>query len=171
MAKRYSRRLRESLVARMTGPGGISATQLAREVGICQQTLSRWREAADSVDPMANKKRRPQDWSLEEILATVLEASQLPEPELGAFLRHKGLHRSHLEDWRTRLAGALQAPRGEGKPSPEAKRVKALEKELGRKEKALAEAAALLVLQKKVRALWGEEDDGTPPKTGDGSSS
>ena len=39
------------------------------------------------------------------------------------------------------------------------KEVKQLEKELTRKEKALAEAAALLVLRKKMNAIWGTENE------------
>lgn len=45
--------------------------------------------------------------------------------------------------------------------SVESRRVRELERELRRKDKALAEAAALLVLQKKVQALWGDGDDDT----------
>jgi transposase len=41
----------------------------------------------------------------------------------------------------------------------QAREIRALRTELSRKEKALAEAAALLVLQKKVQALWGEDED------------
>jgi hypothetical protein len=37
--------------------------------------------------------------------------------------------------------------------------MKALERELRRKERALAEAAALLTLSKKARAIWGEDED------------
>ncbi|MES9906392.1 MAG: IS3 family transposase, partial [Sedimenticola sp.] len=37
----------------------------------------------------------------------------------------------------------------------EKKKTRQLEKELRRKEKALAEAAALLILEKKVQAIWG----------------
>ncbi len=40
-----------------------------------------------------------------------------------------------------------------------------LERQLRRKDKALAEAAALLVLQKKAQALWGDADDDTDPET------
>jgi transposase-like protein len=107
--------------------------------------------------------KRPQDWTAAEKLDAVLEASRLGEAELGEFLRTRGLHREHIEQWRSAAEGGLARP---GQVSPEARRVRELEKELRRKEKALAEAAALLVLKKKVEAIWGDEDDDTEPKSG-----
>ena len=53
-----------------------------------------------------------------------------------------------------------------GLPSKVLGRIKELERELRRKDKALAETAALLVLKKKVQAIWGDEDDDTEPKSG-----
>ena len=85
------------------------------------------------------------------------------EGELGEFLRREGLHRDHIEQWRKAAEGVLGRA---GQPSPEARQVRELEKELRRKEKALAEAGALLVLKKKVRAIWGDEDDDMEPRSG-----
>jgi len=151
----------------MSGPDAVSASALARETGITQQTLSRWLRAAGSVDPMSDSgARRPQDWTAEEILAAVTEAASLSDEELGAFLRRKGLCATHLEQWRARILSGLDAPTRSSGRTPEARRVKELERELRRKEKALAEAAALLVLQKKVRAIWGDGDGGTKPGSG-----
>jgi hypothetical protein len=103
----------------------------------------------------------------------VLEAKRLSGSELGEFLRRRGLHEEQLRQWQeTADAAALESLRGRkatGK-SAEAKRVKELERELRRKEKALAEAAALLVLRKKAEALWGDEDASTESKTDDESS-
>ena len=110
--------------------------------------------------------RRPQDWSAEEILDTVLEAARVPDEELGAFLRRKGIHEAHLQEWRERLLAGLEGPARRSRRSPEARRIKELEKELYRKDRALAEAAALLVLQKKVRELLGGGDDDTPSRSG-----
>jgi transposase-like protein len=93
-----------------------------------------------------------------------MEASRLRDAELGEFLRRKGLHEAQLTQWRQSALEAL----GGGKParpSSESRRVRELEKEVLRKDKALAEAAALLVLQKKIRSLWGDADDDTEPES------
>jgi transposase len=172
------------MVQRMTGADPVTAGALSEELGVAQSTLSRWlREASFSLrsdqDPAmeffteVNKAqmtpKRPKDWSPEEKLQAVLEASGLPEDELGAFLRRKGIHDIHLQQWRQEMLNGLQnaspVKKAKGK-SPEAKRLRELEKELNRKEKALAEAAALLVLKKKAQAIWGDEDDDTTKRNG-----
>lgn len=92
----------------------------------------------------------------------VLDASQVRDTELGAFLRERGLHEETLKDWR---AAALEALGPQKKVAAESRRVRELEKQLRRKDRALAETAALLVLQKKARAIWGDGDDDTEPKS------
>ena len=91
----------------------------------------------------------------------MLEASALPETQLGEFMRRQGLHEADLAAWREMALGALGAAPMSQSRSGDARRVRELEKELRRKDKALAETAALLVLQKKVRAIWGDGDDDT----------
>ncbi len=166
----YPTSFRSRMVRRMTGPDALSATALARETGIAQPTLSRWLRTAGTVAPMSDSPdrapRRPQDWSADEILAAITEAAALSDEDLGAFLRRKGLHEAHLETWRARMMAGLETPVQRSGRSPEAKRIKELERELRRKEKALAELAALLVLQKKLREIWGDEEGGTTPRSG-----
>lgn len=176
----YSTGLKSNMVRKMAGPEGVSATSLAREVGIPQSTLSRWLRAAGtvaglSIAPPAQGRektmapRRPRDWSPEEKLNAVFEAQALSEDELGTFLRRTGLHEAQLQEWRTLILAGLQGhPQRTGaKPSTgEARRIRELEKELDRKDKALAETAALLVLQKKVQALWGDADAPMGKKSG-----
>ena len=168
----YSQAFRERMVRRLLGPPAISARALSQEVGVSQQTLSRWLRDASTVGPMAKRKskngakRRPQDWPAEEKMAAVLEAGELEEEALGRFLRERGLHRATLERWREQMLQGLAPGSGRRKKSPEARRVRELERELRHKEKALAEASALLVLKKKAAAIWGDEDDDTPPRSG-----
>ena len=175
-AMQYGVGLKARMVRRMAGPQAMSATALAREAGIPQPTLSKWLREAGTVRPVKRressqaaaapgsvKAKRPQDWTAAEKLEAVVEASRLGEAELGEFLRARGLHREQLEQWRRAAEGGLGRP---GQAGPEARRVRELEKELRRKDKALAEAAALLVLKKKVREIWGDEDDDTEPRSG-----
>jgi len=168
----YSEAFKAKMVQKMSAPGGPSANALAREVGVDQSTLSRWQRRAAKVDGMDKKRdkpsRRPQDWAAADKLEAVLKAAELPEQELGSFLRREGLHRAHLDQWRQQMLRGLDEtpPRRRSAQSAEGRRVRELEKELRRKDSALAETAALLVLKKKAQAIWGGEDDDTPPKSG-----
>lgn len=165
----------------------MSATALSAEVGVSQATLSRWLRGAARVGqampgprdkqnrPSASTSpspstKRPQDWTAEEKVALVLEAAAVPADELGAFLRRNGLYEAQLAEWRTQVTqgavAALQRPsrRDRKAANREARRIRELERELARKDKALAEAAALLVLKKKAQEIWGDEDDDMDPE-------
>lgn len=160
----YSEEFKRSMVAKMTVPGGRSATSLSQETGISQSTLSRWVREHVTVgqNGEAMGHRRPEDWSAEEKLEALLSYTKLSEEEKGTFLREKGVHEAHIERWKAEILEGLKLkPFGGGKKDPQQKRIAALEKELRRKEAALAEAAALLVLKKKADAIWGEARDET----------
>lgn len=162
------------MVRKVADPKGASTTSIAQEAGVSRSTLYRWMSETDTVDvadqpdPPAFSKsirristmKRPQDWSPEEKLATVLEAASLTEEDLGPFLRSRGLHEAHLQQWHDQMLIGLEPMAGKRN---ERKRIQELEKEVHRKDKALAEAAALLVLKKKARDLWVDEDDDTTP--------
>jgi len=166
----YSEAFKSKMVQRMVGPAAISANRLAQEIGIGQPTLSKWlRDAGGRMrgvkfdsPPPSSASRRPEDWSPEERLRAVLEASRLSQEELGAFLRREGISEAVLAEWKATMLEALSSQR---KATGDARKVRELEKQLRRKDKALAEAAALLVLQKKVQTIWGDEDDDTKPKS------
>ena len=163
----YTQGFRARMVQRLSGPNRITASALSAEVGVPQPTLSRWTREALMVSKMSksnNEKsvsKSPRQWTAREKLEAVLEASRLTDEELGKFLREKGLHSAQLEEWRLAAEVALDSPKKSGRRrvSPEKKVIKGLEKDLRRMEKALAEAAALLVLQKKAQAIWGDGDD------------
>lgn len=108
-------------------------------------------------------RRRPEDLSFEEKVRIVADAQNLSDAELGAFLRKEGLHEADLQRWKEAMRDGLANATGRGKSrrSKEAKRFKKLERELNRKDKALAETAALLVLKKKALEIWGDEGDDT----------
>lgn len=186
MSEPYPREFRETLVRRLTEPNPESTMAISQETGVHQTTLSRWvREAGGgrSLKTMAKHKtsnrtntrtstrstgasspaaRRAKDWSLQEKLRVLMDTASLSDEELGAYLRLKGLHEAQLVQWRLAVEEALQRSVPKPKVSPEQKAQKRhihqLERELNRKDKALAEAAALLVLKKKVQAIWGDED-------------
>jgi transposase len=172
--KEYSEAFKSKLVQRMLMPGGPSANALSREVGINQPTLSRWLRDATTLDAVTKRRKRPalpaprttehlrpEDRNASQKLQLVLEASALSEVQLGEFLRRNGLHEADLAAWREAALSALGAPQTAQSRPGEGRRVRELEKELRRKDRALAETAALLVLQKKVRAIGGDGDDDT----------
>ena len=157
----------------MLGTEGISAGALHHEIGIAQSTLSRWAREARKLSGMYNKNKpndpkSPRQWTAEEKLNVVLEAASISDEELGAFLRSKGLHEAQLKEWLALAKEALAAPKKKSgrKASSEGKKIKQLERELRRKEKALAEMAALITLQKKMKEIWGDGDDDTPTRSG-----
>ena len=168
----YSKAFRALMIQKMTDPEGPSPVSLAEDIGVSRSSLYRWVSEADTLDMSVNAEpptftesmqrltnmKRPQDWSAEEKLAAVLEAASLSEEDLGAFLRSRGLHDAQLQQWRDQMLVGL-----EPKPAKrvETKRIQELEKELRRKDKALAETAALLVLKKKAQEIWGDEGDDT----------
>jgi len=175
----YSEMFKRKMIQKLTGPGALSASALARQEEPSQVTLSKWLREAGVESPYiySNKAQEdtalpksPKKWSAEEKFKIVLEAASIPEDQLGAFLRSKGLHETHLQQWRLLMLDGLQNSSSPEKKTKtklgDNKKIKELEKELNRKDKALAETAALLVLKKKVQAIWGDEDDDTPKKNG-----
>lgn len=106
---------------------------------------------------MGSKPTKPQSWSREHRLEALLETHSLSEEELGKWCRERGLHTHHLKQWRQDLASESSPSDAEAKALRQENRE--LKKDLRRKEKALAETSALLVLKKKAAAIWGENED------------
>jgi transposase len=179
----YTDMFKNAMIQKMTGPEAISASALSKRVDVPQPTLSKWlrmaavgssyvfANTAHEYTKMTkvNGPKRPNDWSAEEKLHVVMEAASLDDEQLGEFLRKKGLHLTHLEQWRLQMLDGLQngfSKKNDRKNKADAKRIRALEKEINRKDKALAETAALLVLKKKVQEIWGDEDEPTAGSNG-----
>ncbi len=171
----YSKAYRAMVIQKATGPNALSLEELAEEFDASRASIYRWlkdsatvkSEPAEPDDephclPKPSKMKRPQDWNPEEKLAAVLEAASLSDAELGAFLRNKGLHETHLQQWREQMLDGLKPVPVQNKNiASESERIRKLQKDLRLKEKALAETAALLVLKKKAQEIWGDEDDDT----------
>jgi transposase len=154
------------MVERMLGPRRLSANALSKEVGVGQPILSQWLRQAGNNALVSKHEigkrslKRPEDWTPAEKFEAVMEAAAVAEEDLGVWLRKKGVTEEHLRQWRE-LALSGIAIRPKRASSEERQKIETLEKELRRKDKALAETAALLVLQGKMQALWAEEDDAT----------
>jgi len=163
--RQYSEEFREQSVREMMPPNAMSVAQVSRETGVSEQTLYNWRNRfrhegkAVPADPS-----NPENWNGENKLAVVIETAALNEEELAEYCRRKGLYVEQIARWREgAIAGAeTQRPLSATERrelQQERKKSRKLGKELRRKEKALAETAALLVLQKKAQAIWGDGED------------
>ena len=160
----YSDEIREPLLRRMLPPNNESITAISKEVGISEQTLRTWRDKARKEGYAApGKDAVPDDWSTQDKFLVVVETASMSESELAEYARKKGLYVEQIKSWRDACVNAnggvaQEAARltKELKTAEQANRK--LQKELDRKEKALAEAAALLVLRKKADAIWGDPE-------------
>lgn len=174
--RKHTAEFQANAVRRMIA-GDKTVEELAKELGVNPSLLFRWRRGAGTSSGVPKQKtnednppRRPQDWTSEQKLKAVLESMSLPEEQLGGFLRQRGLHKATLDEWRESvMRGARAELDGRHERAQSAamnRQVRELQRELQRKEKALAEAAALLVLKKKVESFLGAEDDDTEPRRG-----
>jgi transposase len=154
MTKAFSVAFKQKMIQRLTGKDAVSARQLAGETGVAQQNLSRWLEEARRLPIMAHEpKPVARVWSIEQKARILADACRLDGEKLTAYLEGEGVKWAEYEQWRLALdeGGAAWASTN--------KRIRQLERELARKEKALAEAAALLILKKKVETFYGEDED------------
>lgn len=158
--KPYSADLKEQALAKLYSRGDRTIQSVAEDLNINFHTLKNWMSNNASNDKGPIKSQRPQDWSAENRLAALQETYGLEGETLNIWCRERGVFKHQLEQWKSDFCRTSHP--GQGREDAKAVRdLKAenqrLERELNRKEKALAEAAALLVLQKKYRALLGEE--------------
>lgn len=139
--------------------------ELAREHGISEQTLYTWRRNLKVQGvPVPGNGKNADEWSSKDKFGVVLETAGLNETELAEYCRRKGLFIEQIDAWRVACqdANAHTADRSRNQREQskgDRKRIKQLEKELLRKDKALAEAAALIILRKKAQAIWGDPEE------------
>lgn len=159
----YSVEFKEQALAKALQRGNRSVGAVASELNMNVLTLRKWIRVSNAAsrNPGPIDARRPQDWSLEERLLALQQSHGLNDEALNAWCRERGLFVHHLAQWRAQFcSGDAVSPRANAPEMRELKQANAqLQRELKRKDKALAEAAALLVLSKKYQALFGEEDE------------
>ena len=146
-------------------PSNKPVSVLAREHGISEQTLYTWRRELKSQGvPVPGNGKNAEEWSSKDKFGVVLETAQLNEAELAAYCRSKGLFAEQIAAWREACQEANAQPADRHREQQEQtkndrREIKQLKKDLQRKEKALAEAAALIILRKKAVAIWGDSED------------
>ena len=154
---RYGQAFKDRAVSRLLPPESAALEVVAREVGIGAGTLERWREDAQS------RPARGRAWTAGARFEAVITTAALSEAGKSAWCREHGVYPVELDKWRASCTTALAWPE-EARASPQAtrqdrKRIKELERDLLRKDRALAETAALLVLSKKVAAIFNKGED------------
>lgn len=161
----YSTEYKSAIVSKLLGPKPPSVAELSKKTGIAQPTLYSWLKIARSSEPLDIPKRikRVSNWTKKEKLKSLLDTANMSEEQLNAFCRKNGLYATQLEQWKTELMDELG---DKGSQQQKTSQIKALEtevnqlkKELLRKDKALAEASAVLFLKKKAQELWGDPED------------
>ena len=161
---RYSAERKEAVLRKMLPPNNRSIREIAAEEGISEATLYNWRKAARAEGRLLpDGDQTPAGWSAADKFAAVVETAALNEAELSAWCRERGLYPEQIRQWRQACEQANDWDRTQNEKLKQARkadqqRLKALERDLKKKEKALAETAALLVLSKKLEAIWGDEE-------------
>lgn len=161
MSKLYSDAFIEQALVKVYSRGKRTVQDVSDDLNVNFYTVKNWirRKNLYMLKESVDRERRPQDWSRSEQLVALHETHGLDEEAVQAWCRERGLFTHHLEAWRT--AFCLDVKPVAAVDTRELrdlqKKNDKLTKDLDRKDKALAEAAALLLLQKKFNALWEDE--------------
>lgn len=155
MGNKYSPGFREAQLKKVLPPNSESVAKVARNAGISEQTLRNWIAKAKN-GTLSNQDVAGNNRSSREKYNLLMESKTIAEAEQGKWLREKGLHSEHITLFDQEIRDLVDA---KGRLEKEEikklrKENKWLSKELDKKEKALAEMAALYTLKKKAEALW-----------------
>lgn len=164
--KRYTAEYREWALEQMMPPENLSVVELARVTGVTTVTLRTWQKMARAEGRiMAGDVKKSDGWSSTNKFRMVLETAPLSAEELSAYCRTKGIYPEHLAQWRLACEQANPTDQSLAKgeaaklrvAKADAVRIRELERKLKKTDASLAEAEALLVLRKKVAAIWGKD--------------
>jgi transposase-like protein len=153
----YSEEFRSSVAARLLPPNNARIADIVKETGVPKDTLYDWRARYRNKQGISPSSRKSSNqYSADDKLAVIIETASLNETELSEYCRCKGLYPVQIKSWKTSMVQGLMSEPSKVDREQNQKQVKTiqrLEKDLARKEKTLAEVAALLVLQKKLQSL------------------
>jgi transposase-like protein len=168
MMTKYSKQFKIEAVKKVLLRGqDRSISSVARSLGIKISTIHGWIKAMKTKDLTEDTptsggtiQKIPYRWSTKERFDSIIESSKLSQEELSEYCRKKGVFPHHLEKWKVEFVESFGNGQFNNSETKKLKNeIKNLSFELKRKEKALAEAAALLVLKKKASDLWKLAED------------
>ena len=159
---RYTKEQREWAIEQMMPPQNRAVVALANATGITEVTLRTWQRRARAGGRIVPGSGQQSDrWSSTDKFRIVLETAPLSEAELSAYCRRTGVYLEQVAQWRLVCeqanAVATPAPRASVPDTKQELHIRELERTLKKQEAQLAEAAALLILQKKAAAIWGRD--------------
>lgn len=158
----YSENFKQRAVEKYLAPNSLGLKDSARKIGIPASTLFGWKEKYANSSSMKNKKDKIEKWTPERKLQVINETFSLSGNKLGEYLRGQGLHSSYIKEWKEEFLSGYKSP-GRPKKDPEVfelrKEKKDIERDLRRKEKALAEMSARVILLKKSREIFGDKEE------------
>lgn len=159
----YSKEIKAAALDKMFN-SDLSYRQISEEIGIPKATLQGWKKQYMIKKDPTSVDTLSENWSSEEKFAVVLHTATLSEVELNAYCRENGVYPGQIKTWRQACVRGNEQPDKQSHRTTEyrndKRKIQNLEKELNRKEKALAEMAAILVLRKKYNALLEGDEDG-----------
>jgi transposase-like protein len=149
------------VVARLLPPESSPVEVVSREVGVSVSTLERWRAEALAVAAGERPDTRRHRWTPAARLEAAIATAPMDAATRSSWCREQGLYPTELEAWKQAAVTGLGEPRPGNAMAArqERRRIKQLERELNRKDKALAETAALLMLSKKLSAVFHIGED------------
>jgi transposase len=160
---KYSMGFKQGILKKVLPPESRPVHEVSKEVGIAEQTIRNWMERAKDGTLIAEDGEiAPRERRASEKLKLVIESKSIEPERMGEWLRERGLHSEHIALWEQELANIVADKDDALKQELQRtkKKLKETERELARKDKALAEFAALVALKKKAEAIWGDGEEG-----------
>ena len=160
---KYQKEQKDRVIALLLNPTSASITEIAKTEGISAKTIYSWRDALKKQGTLLPGSHSGSKWSSRDKFTAVLETSSMNQEGISRYCREKGMYPDEVKQWRMACENANDWDAVKTKEikeglAAEKLKVRKITKDRDRKEKALAEVAALLVLQKKAQAIWGDEE-------------
>ena len=167
--KRLSPDGKTAIIMQAINRGSRSIAEIAALNTIGKSTLTRWvrdyrlGDIPDSKTSESNVTKDNKPLNAEQKFQHILASNGLDDVSLGKYCRKNGLYSHQLNDWKKELMNNKNTGDNSAAIKAELNELKAknkkLESELRRKDKALAEASALLILKKKADLIWGDPEE------------